>query len=61
MALTPFGQVGDKRETKMEGTGLGLPLTKARVEAHEETLDIESQPNVGTAVSLLPSKLNSLL
>lgn len=52
IALTPFGQVGGKRDEHLEGTGLGLPLTKALIEAHGGTLDFESQPNVGTTVTV---------
>ncbi|MBT3991040.1 MAG: PAS domain S-box protein [Rhodospirillaceae bacterium] len=57
IAMTPFGQVGEKKETRVEGTGLGLPLTKALVEAHDGTLSIESEPNVGTIVIIrLPNE-----
>lgn len=54
-ALEPFGQVSDrpeKRELRSQGTGLGLPLAKAMVELHDGVLSIESEPGVGTSVTL---------
>jgi signal transduction histidine kinase/HAMP domain-containing protein len=50
VALTPFGQVDNRLERRYEGTGLGLPLTKAFVELHRGTLNIESEPGKGTKV-----------
>ncbi|NQV61586.1 MAG: hypothetical protein HQ502_18110, partial [Alphaproteobacteria bacterium] len=35
-----------------EGTGLGLPLTKALVEIHGGYLDLQSKENVGTTVTV---------
>jgi signal transduction histidine kinase len=49
-ALAAFGQVDSSLSRKYEGTGLGLPLTKALVELHGGTLSLESQVNVGTTV-----------
>jgi PAS domain S-box-containing protein len=51
-ALAPFQQIDSKLGRKHEGTGLGLPLTKALVELHGGTLDIESEVGVGTTVTL---------
>ncbi len=52
VALEPFGQVDRALNRRHEGTGLGLPLTKALVELHGGRLDIESVPEKGTKVSL---------
>ncbi|MDE2266216.1 MAG: HAMP domain-containing protein [Alphaproteobacteria bacterium] len=52
VALTPFGQVDSRLERRYEGTGLGLPLTKAFVELHGGTLTIQSKPGAGTTVSV---------
>ncbi|MCW8914409.1 MAG: PAS domain S-box protein [Magnetovibrio sp.] len=51
-ALTPFGQVDGKLTRKYEGTGLGLPLTKSFIELHDAHLDIVSELNIGTTVSI---------
>lgn len=47
-ALEPFAQVGEDRMEKGGGTGLGLPLTKALVEANRAYFDLESKPGEGT-------------
>ena len=46
-ALEPFSQVGDDRHNG-GGTGLGLPLTKALVEANRAYFELESTPGEGT-------------
>ena len=54
-SLKPFAQVRSSFSRDHEGTGLGLPLTKALVEQHGGTFAITSEPHVGTrAVFLLP-------
>jgi len=50
-ALKPFIQLEDTWERKYEGTGLGLPLVNALLNLHGGTLQIESKPGVGTAVT----------
>jgi PAS domain S-box-containing protein len=50
-ALEPFRRVETLgRET--QGTGLGLPLTKALVEANRAKFDISSEPGQGTLVEI---------
>ncbi|WP_243373137.1 PAS domain-containing sensor histidine kinase [Microvirga solisilvae] len=50
-ALEPFRQIATSR--RAGGTGLGLPLTKALVEANRGALQISSQPNDGTLVEVI--------
>ena len=51
-AMTPFQQIDSDLNRKYEGTGLGLPLTKALVELHGGSLDMESEVGVGTTVTV---------
>jgi signal transduction histidine kinase len=48
--LQPFRQVDSALSRQYEGTGLGLPITKALVELHDGTLEISSEVDVGTRV-----------
>ncbi len=50
--LKPFVRVESAFNADVEGTGLGLPLVKSYVELHGGSLEIESQPDVGTTVRL---------
>ena len=50
-ALEPFRQLSTLRQTT-DGTGLGLPLTKALVEANEASFSIRSRVNQGTLVEV---------
>ena len=50
VALEPFRRVGGARRD--DGTGLGLPLTKALVEANRAAFAIDSVPNQGTLVRI---------
>ena len=52
-ALQPFAQVQSSFSRDHEGTGLGLPLTKALVEQHRGTFVIMSEPQVGTRTAFL--------
>jgi len=47
-ALQPFQQILTDDEERKGGTGLGLPLTKALVEANRALFDLESEPGQGT-------------
>ena len=51
-ALAPFWQVDSDLSRRYEGTGLGLPLTKALVEVHGGKMEIESEVGVGTTVTV---------
>ncbi|MBW3097320.1 PAS domain-containing sensor histidine kinase [Pseudohoeflea coraliihabitans] len=51
-AMKPFGQVGPAPRQRGDGTGLGLPLTKAMVEANRARFDIVSAPKEGTLVTI---------
>jgi PAS domain S-box-containing protein len=51
-ALNPFQQVDSDLNRKYEGTGLGLPLTKALTELHGGSLDLQSEVGVGTTVTV---------
>ncbi|HMK88064.1 MAG TPA: ATP-binding protein [Methylocystis sp.] len=50
LALEPFKQLETAR--KSGGTGLGLPVTKALVEANHATLLIQSRKNEGTLIEV---------
>lgn len=52
IALASFGQVDSSLARKHEGTGLGLPLSKAMVEMHGGTLAVESEVGIGTTVTV---------
>jgi len=55
-ALAPFGRVDNAITRREEGSGLGLPLTKALLESHGGRLDLRSQPNRGTeALAIFPA------
>lgn len=51
-ALKPFQQVAAIGERRGDGTGLGLPLTKALVEANRAEFGIRSEPGQGTRVDI---------
>ncbi len=51
-ALSRFGQVDGALNRRYEGSGLGLPLTKALVELHGGCLDLQSELGVGTTVTV---------
>lgn len=47
-----FGRITDQQTSAIEGIGLGLPLTKSLVDLHGGSIEIESEPGVGTTVTL---------
>ncbi|MBL8697313.1 MAG: PAS-domain containing protein [Alphaproteobacteria bacterium] len=50
VAFAAFGQVDSSLARKHEGTGLGLPLSKALTEMHGGRLLLESELGIGTTV-----------
>ncbi|PKA40932.1 PAS domain-containing sensor histidine kinase [Rhizobium sullae] len=51
-AMKPFRQVSTQSRHRGDGTGLGLPLTKAMVDANRAIFSINSAPNEGTLVEV---------
>lgn len=57
-ALEMFTQIDNALSRRYDGTGIGLPLTKALAELHGGSLSIDSRPGVGTTVTVrLPTRL----
>ena len=57
-ALQPFGQAKPATTRNYGGTGLGLPITKGLIEAHDGSLAISSRVGEGTTVRvMLPLRL----
>ena len=52
VAMAPFSQLDSGLARKFDGTGLGLPLSKALAELHGGTLALESQIGKGTTVRI---------
>ena len=50
--LGTFGQAEVGYARKYQGAGIGLPLSKKLVELHDGTLELESEPGVGTTVTV---------
>jgi len=51
-AMKPFKQINALKRARGDGTGLGLPLTKAMVEANRARFSITSAPGEGTLVEI---------
>jgi len=51
--MEPFVQADARLSRKYEGSGLGLPLTKALVEAHGGTLRLDSESGRGTVATVI--------
>jgi len=55
--MAPFGQVDSGLNRKFEGTGLGLPLTRAFVEMHGGRFVLDSELGAGTTATVtLPAQ-----
>jgi PAS domain S-box-containing protein len=52
LAMKPFRQVAGTARKRGDGTGLGLPLTKAMADANRANFSISSTPNEGTLVEI---------
>ena len=52
VAMKPFRQVAGSTRKRGDGTGLGLPLTKAMVDANRASFAISSAPREGTLVEI---------
>jgi len=52
-ALKPFKQINALKRPRGDGTGLGLPLTKAMVEANRAKFTLTSAPGEGTLVEII--------
>lgn len=52
IAFQPFSQVDNRLERRYEGTGLGLPLTKALVDLHKGSIVIDSARGRGTRITV---------
>jgi PAS domain S-box-containing protein len=50
--MEPFVQADTRLSRRYEGSGLGLPLTKALVSAHGGTLQLDSEPGRGTVATV---------
>ena len=50
--LQPFERTQVSKDRKIEGTGLGLPLTKGLIEAHGGSIHIEGEVGSGTTVTV---------
>src|SRR3546814_5766080 len=62
-ALEAFGQIDSSLSRRFEGTGLGLPLTRALADMHGATFELESEPDVGTRATVVfpPARVGSHL
>ncbi len=52
VAFQPFAQVDNRLERRYEGTGLGLPLTRALADLHDATIVVDSARGSGTRITI---------
>ena len=56
----PFFRTDDVKERGIKGTGLGLVIVKAFVEAHEGSVNVESEPGSGSCFTIeLPVRIRT--
>lgn len=51
--VEPFRQADNSLSREQEGSGLGVPLAMALLKLHNGELEIKSEPDVGTTVSII--------
>lgn len=52
-ALSPFGQIDNALDRSNSGTGLGLTIVNSLIKLHGGRLELVSQKNIGTTVTLV--------
>ncbi|WP_298369094.1 ATP-binding protein [Azospirillum sp.] len=52
IAMEPFRQITNYLTKSESGTGLGLPLARRFIEAHGGMLTVDSEPGIGTTVTI---------
>ena len=53
-----FYRVSKDRSREMGGSGLGLAIVKHIIEAHGQTINVRSTPNIGSTFSFTLKKAN---
>jgi two-component system cell cycle sensor histidine kinase PleC len=52
-AMAHFGQIDSSLQRNHFGTGLGLPLVKTLMDLHGGRIEIDSEPNKGTIITVV--------